>query len=364
MRVAIFITYRLLLAETALLQRSHCSSVPPGVDPETHVGGRLQWIKIDDARLFAGEIFFRIYTSEQSSKVHKAFGPIHTGRGTRRSSNSKFFLWCCLCSVWTPPFTSTGPICLHCASRPASCVDWAFHAQCKNTFDMQANSSAGAPRITNICHPEPKAHGTTWKKHEHLGTRSLLFTYLGLHVLPMVVLLAVSWIPKRQNVKTCTVPAYSGSASKDPLPVHVNMVVIGCGQQDVNLSSSDIRLRPCFHLREVILNQLGNLDQESWRGRFAFVLWNAARNAKPELMDSLPNWDQTFQLVIKYIKRIRKVRSSGVCLSVIDLEFRLLFATPGKIFCVQDQKCQDSVEFLRALGNQSCVSMWQHTLVG
>ncbi len=32
-----------------------------------------------------------------------------------------FFLWCCLRAVWTPPFTSTGPICL----RPASCVDWA-----------------------------------------------------------------------------------------------------------------------------------------------------------------------------------------------------------------------------------------------
>ncbi len=27
-----------------------------------------------------------------------------------------FFLWCCLCAVWTPPFTSTGPICLRCVA--------------------------------------------------------------------------------------------------------------------------------------------------------------------------------------------------------------------------------------------------------
>ena len=33
-------------------------------------------------------------------------------------------LWCCLRAVWTPPFTSTGPICLRCAC--SSCVDEAW----------------------------------------------------------------------------------------------------------------------------------------------------------------------------------------------------------------------------------------------
>ena len=45
----------------------------------------------------------------------------HRTRDRMRAQIGMFFLWCCLWAVWTPPFTSIGPICL----CPASCVDWA-----------------------------------------------------------------------------------------------------------------------------------------------------------------------------------------------------------------------------------------------
>ncbi len=35
-------------------------------------------------------------------------------RDATRTQIQMFFLWCWLLAVWTPPFTSTGPICLHC----------------------------------------------------------------------------------------------------------------------------------------------------------------------------------------------------------------------------------------------------------
>ncbi len=44
------------------------------------------------------------------------WGPIHTECGTR-TQIGMFFLWCCLHAVWTPPFTSIGPICLHCVAH-------------------------------------------------------------------------------------------------------------------------------------------------------------------------------------------------------------------------------------------------------
>ncbi len=45
-----------------------------------------------------------------------ARGPIHTGRGTQCPCNLNFPLML-LAAVWTPPFTSTGPICLRRVAR-------------------------------------------------------------------------------------------------------------------------------------------------------------------------------------------------------------------------------------------------------
>ena len=38
-------------------------------------------------------------------------------RDATRAQIGTFFLWCCLRAVWTPLFTSTSPICLHCLAR-------------------------------------------------------------------------------------------------------------------------------------------------------------------------------------------------------------------------------------------------------
>ncbi len=44
-------------------------------------------------------------------------GPTHRTRDATHSQIQKFSLWCCLHAVWTPPFTSTGPISLHCVAH-------------------------------------------------------------------------------------------------------------------------------------------------------------------------------------------------------------------------------------------------------
>ncbi len=41
----------------------------------------------------------------------------HRLRDATRAQIGTFFLWCCLHAVWTPPFTSTGPICSHRVAR-------------------------------------------------------------------------------------------------------------------------------------------------------------------------------------------------------------------------------------------------------
>ena len=67
------------------------------------------------AKTWSGTEYFHVTSPplQKSSKFTAALGPIHTGCGTRtRVQIRTFFLWCCLRAVWTPIFTSIGPICL------------------------------------------------------------------------------------------------------------------------------------------------------------------------------------------------------------------------------------------------------------
>ncbi len=50
-------------------------------------------------------------------------------------------IWCCLRAVWTPPFTSTGPICLRCAC--ASSVDEAKRRPAKKKCFWNVQKCAG-----------------------------------------------------------------------------------------------------------------------------------------------------------------------------------------------------------------------------
>ncbi len=61
-------------------------------------------------------------TDSQNCRPHPVIRPNpHRTRDVTCAQIGMFFLWCCLCAVWTLPFTSTGPICLRCACV-ASCV--------------------------------------------------------------------------------------------------------------------------------------------------------------------------------------------------------------------------------------------------
>ncbi len=72
-----------------------------------------------------------------------------------------FFLWCCLRAVWTPPFTSTGPICSRRLARPVwigpkreelsvSCLLFQYHF-CDGCFlwqeGWQSQKSSSAPEL-------------------------------------------------------------------------------------------------------------------------------------------------------------------------------------------------------------------------
>ena len=48
----------------------------------------------------------------------------HRTRDATHAQIGMFFLWCCLRAVWTPPFTSTGPICSHGIAHRIPCPVW------------------------------------------------------------------------------------------------------------------------------------------------------------------------------------------------------------------------------------------------
>ena len=78
-------------------------------------------------------VFHEMKPQKKTNHIYNGqlnWGPIHTGPGTWRAQIGMFFLWCCLHAVWTPPFTSTGPICLRCVvrrvPRPVRIGPWQF----------------------------------------------------------------------------------------------------------------------------------------------------------------------------------------------------------------------------------------------
>ncbi len=75
-----------------------------------------------------GQSLVMITTQPEVQQDPQAQSTQDAGCDARTNSNI-FPLMFCLCAVWTPSFTSTGPICLchivHHIPRPASRVDWA-----------------------------------------------------------------------------------------------------------------------------------------------------------------------------------------------------------------------------------------------
>ncbi len=61
-------------------------------------------------------LFWQMADQNQSLFQSKAQSTQDTGCHARAQIGT-LFLWCCLCAVWTPPFTSTGPICLRRIAR-------------------------------------------------------------------------------------------------------------------------------------------------------------------------------------------------------------------------------------------------------
>ena len=110
-------TWKLVCVEIWWLLSLRCRLEKKHVKTQSFVKQQTAFVTGKASRLFS-------FLASPTCWNDFSWGLIHTGRTAWIWTQT---LWCCLCVVWTLPFTPTGSLCF--ASRCASCVDEAWRVK-------------------------------------------------------------------------------------------------------------------------------------------------------------------------------------------------------------------------------------------